>query len=142
MARIEEAARELSGELVRDARAQERLTWMEIGKAFGSAVISAYGSREVGAAACECGPGRGHHVAANSHVIEAIGNQAPKDSPALYPAVKTGADRLIAADQKTGRTSKPGIFAGGDIVNGPATVVQAIADGKVAAESIMKFLKK
>ena len=45
----------------------------EIGKAFGSPVISAYGSREVGAAACECGPGRGHHVAANSHVIEAIG---------------------------------------------------------------------
>jgi phenylacetate-CoA ligase len=44
----------------------------EIGKAFGSMVISAYGSREVGAAACECGPDRGHHVAAQSHVIEAI----------------------------------------------------------------------
>lgn len=73
-------------------------------------------------------------------VIEAIGNQAPKESPALYPAVKTNADRLIAADKKTGRTSKPGIFAGGDIVNGPGTVVQAIADGKAAAESIMKFL--
>ena len=41
MARIEEAARELSGELVRDARAQERLTWTEIGKAFGITMQSA-----------------------------------------------------------------------------------------------------
>lgn len=41
MARIEEAARELSGELVRDARAQDRLTWMEIGKAFGITMQSA-----------------------------------------------------------------------------------------------------
>ena len=41
MARIEEAARELCGELVRDARAQDRLTWMEIGKAFGITMQSA-----------------------------------------------------------------------------------------------------
>jgi phenylacetate-coenzyme A ligase PaaK-like adenylate-forming protein len=44
-----------------------------IGRAFGAPVISAYGSREVGAAACECGPDRGHHIADQSHVIEAIG---------------------------------------------------------------------
>ena len=41
MARIEEAARELCGELVRDARAQDRLTWTEIGKTFGITMQSA-----------------------------------------------------------------------------------------------------
>ena len=75
-------------------------------------------------------------------VIEAIGNQASKESSTWYPGVKTGSDLLILADEKTGKTSKPGIFAGGDIVNGPATVVEAISDGKKAAESIMKFLRK
>ena len=51
-----------------------------IGQAFGAPVISAYGSREVGAAACECGPDRGHHIAAQSHVIEAIG---PDERPVM-----------------------------------------------------------
>jgi phenylacetate-CoA ligase len=51
-----------------------------ISKAFGAPVISAYGSREVGAAACECGPDRGHHIAAQSHLIEAIG---PDERPVM-----------------------------------------------------------
>ncbi len=41
MARVEEAARELCGELVRDSRAQERLTWAVVGKAFGITMQSA-----------------------------------------------------------------------------------------------------
>ena len=41
MARIEEEARELSAELVRDARSQHRLTWSEIGVAFGITMQSA-----------------------------------------------------------------------------------------------------
>jgi phenylacetate-CoA ligase len=44
----------------------------EIERAFRAPVISAYGSREVGAAACECGSGDGHHLAAQSHVVEVI----------------------------------------------------------------------
>jgi len=44
-----------------------------IEKAFRAPVFSAYGSREIGAAACECGTGEGHHLAAQSHVVEAIG---------------------------------------------------------------------
>jgi NADH-quinone oxidoreductase subunit F len=43
-------------------------------------------------------------------------------------------------DDKTMMTSIDGVFAGGDIVRGPDTVIQAIADGKKAAESIDKFL--
>ena len=49
-----------------------------IEKAFRAPVISAYGSREIGAAACECGTGEGHHLAAQSHVVESIGlNERP-----------------------------------------------------------------
>jgi NADPH-dependent glutamate synthase beta subunit-like oxidoreductase len=38
-------------------------------------------------------------------------------------------------------TSREGVFAGGDIVNGGDTVVQAVAEGKKAAEGIINYLK-
>ena len=41
MARVEEAARDLCGDLVRDARAQQRLTWSQVGDAFGMTTQSA-----------------------------------------------------------------------------------------------------
>ena len=75
-------------------------------------------------------------------VIEAIGNKAPDDSPDWYPNVKVDAKKLIKADPETGKTSVAGIFAGGDIVRGPALVVQAVQDGKVAAQAIKKYLGK
>jgi NADH-quinone oxidoreductase subunit F len=37
-------------------------------------------------------------------------------------------------------TSRPGTFAGGDAVRGPSTAIEAIADGKIAAESIHHYL--
>jgi NADPH-dependent glutamate synthase beta subunit-like oxidoreductase len=75
-------------------------------------------------------------------VIEAIGNKAPDDSPAWYPGVDVDGKKLIKIDSDTGQTSVPGIFAGGDIVRGPALVVQAVQDGKVAARAIKEFLAK
>lgn len=47
---------------------------------------------------------------------------------------------LLAADKETCRTADPRIFAGGDCVTGPASVVEAIAQGRQAAISIDKFL--
>jgi glutamate synthase (NADPH/NADH) small chain len=47
----------------------------------------------------------------------------------------------IVADEETGRTSKKGVFAGGDIVTGAATVILAMGAGKKAAESIDQYLK-
>lgn len=47
-------------------------------------------------------------------------------------------DRIIVEDCQT---SIPGVFAGGDIVTGAATVIQAMGAGKRAAESIDKFIK-
>ena len=75
-------------------------------------------------------------------VIEAIGNIAPEKSPEWYPNVDVDGKKLIKADPETGKTSVDGIFAGGDIVRGPALVVQAVQDGKVAARSIKEYLAK
>ncbi|HUU07916.1 MAG TPA: FAD-dependent oxidoreductase [Dehalococcoidales bacterium] len=47
----------------------------------------------------------------------------------------------IVVDAPTGQTSLPGVFAGGDCVSGPATLVEAIAAGNKAARSIDRYLK-
>lgn len=73
-------------------------------------------------------------------VIEAIGNRPAPDSPKWYPRVKLAGNGLIRVNPRTGRTSARGIFAGGDIVRGPALVVQAVADGKTAARAIRRYL--
>ncbi len=75
-------------------------------------------------------------------VIEAIGNQAVPESPNWYPGVKTDGKHLIQADPETGETSVKGIFAGGDIVRGPSLVVNAVRDGKVAAQAIQQYLNQ
>jgi NADPH-dependent glutamate synthase beta subunit-like oxidoreductase len=75
-------------------------------------------------------------------VIEAIGNKAPEESSEWYPNVKVDGKKLIQVDPETGKTSVGGIFAGGDIVRGPALVVQAVQDGKVAARAIKEYLAK
>ncbi len=48
----------------------------------------------------------------------------------------------VDIDGKTAQTSESGIFAGGDCVTGPATVIQAVAAGRHAAEAIDSFLQK
>lgn len=74
-------------------------------------------------------------------IIEAIGNEAETDLYKLYPNVAIDKNNLIKTDAEK-KTSVPGIFAGGDIVSGPALVVTAVNDGKLAAESIIKYLNK
>ncbi|MBN1625175.1 MAG: FAD-dependent oxidoreductase, partial [Deltaproteobacteria bacterium] len=46
----------------------------------------------------------------------------------------------IDIDEETGKTSKKGVWAGGDIVTGSATVILAMGAGRVASESIHKYL--
>ena len=75
-------------------------------------------------------------------VIEAIGNIAPEDSPRWYPGVKVDDRNLVKINRKTGKTNRKGIYAGGDIVRGPALVVQAVNDGKIAAAAIKQYLDK
>ena len=73
-------------------------------------------------------------------VVEAIGNKAVDDSPEWYPRVKVDRRKLIEVNPETGETSVKGIFAGGDIVRGPALVVEAVQDGKKAAVAIREYL--
>ena len=47
---------------------------------------------------------------------------------------------LVAIDEKTYMTSRKGVYAGGDMTSGPATVVKAIAAGHGAANAINKDL--
>ncbi|MFA9454692.1 MAG: FAD-dependent oxidoreductase, partial [Candidatus Aminicenantaceae bacterium] len=47
----------------------------------------------------------------------------------------------LEVDAETMATNLPGIFAGGDVVTGPATVLEAMGQGKIAAESIDRFLR-
>ena len=46
----------------------------------------------------------------------------------------------IIADEKTGKTSKKGVWAGGDIVTGQATVILAMGAGRIASDSIHDYL--
>lgn len=73
-------------------------------------------------------------------VVEAIGNKAVDDSPQWYPGIEVNDKKLIQADADTGATTVAGIFAGGDIVRGPALVVNAVQDGKNAAKAIINSL--
>jgi len=47
----------------------------------------------------------------------------------------------VVADEETGATSKCGVFAGGDVVTGAATVISAMGAGKKAAKAINEYLK-
>jgi NADH-quinone oxidoreductase subunit F len=72
-------------------------------------------------------------------VIEAIG-QRP-DTSFIKDGVKVGKGGTIVADPRTLATDKPGIFAGGDAVTGPKTVIWAVAAGQRAATSIKRYLQ-
>lgn len=48
----------------------------------------------------------------------------------------------IVVDELTGKTSKDGVFAGGDAVTGAATVILAMGAGKDAAKAIDDYIKQ
>ncbi|HUU28914.1 MAG TPA: NADPH-dependent glutamate synthase [archaeon] len=73
-------------------------------------------------------------------VIIAIGNAPNPLIPQSAPDLNTGRHGTITADPKTGATSKPGVFAGGDIVTGAATVILAMGAGRIAARAIHEYL--
>lgn len=75
-------------------------------------------------------------------VITAIGSGPDPKLKELLPRVKFSPRGLILADRKTQATAVRGLYAGGDIVRGPALAVEAVADGKRAAESIIKSVRR
>jgi len=74
--------------------------------------------------------------------IEAIGQGANKVLLSTFPELELNEKGYIKADPQTGETSVPGVFAGGDIVTGAATVILAMGAGKDAAAAINRYVEE
>jgi len=72
-------------------------------------------------------------------VLVAIGQSPNPLVPMTTPDMKVTKWGTVAVDED-GRTSKKGVFAGGDIASGAATVILAMGDGKRAAKAMHKFM--
>ncbi len=75
-----------------------------------------------------------------SVAVMAIGTTANPLIQSTTPGLKTNKKNYIEADATTQRTSRKGVFAGGDIVTGAATVILAMGAGRRAAKSIHDYL--
>ncbi|SES62842.1 NADPH-dependent glutamate synthase [Anaerobranca gottschalkii] len=74
-------------------------------------------------------------------VIIAVGQGPNPLIPRSTPSLETSKWGNIIADEMTGKTSMEGVFAGGDVVTGAATVIKAMGAGKNAAIAIDQYLK-
>jgi glutamate synthase (NADPH/NADH) small chain len=74
-------------------------------------------------------------------VVVAIGNRANPLLTSTCPDLKLNKQGNILVGDN-GMTNIPGVFAGGDIVRGAATVILAMGDGKRAAHAIDNYLKR
>jgi glutamate synthase (NADPH/NADH) small chain len=74
-------------------------------------------------------------------VVVAIGTRANPLLTATCPELNLNKNGNIVVDEK-GMTNLPGVFAGGDIVRGAATVILAMGDGKRAAKAMDDYLQK
>ncbi len=76
-----------------------------------------------------------------SVAVIAIGTSANPIVQSTTPGLNTNKRGYIQADETTQRTSRKGVFAGGDIVTGSATVILAMGAGRRAAKGIDEYLK-
>lgn len=74
--------------------------------------------------------------------IIALGTVANPLVPSTTSDLATDKRGYILADEETLQTSKPGVFAGGDIVTGSATVILAMGAGRKAAAAIHDYLSQ
>ncbi|KPV62016.1 MAG: Sulfide dehydrogenase subunit alpha precursor [Candidatus Bathyarchaeota archaeon BA2] len=73
-------------------------------------------------------------------VVVAIGQTPNPIIQRTTKGLKTTRWGTIIVNEKTGKTSKKGVYAGGDVVSGAATVISAMGAGKRAARSIHRYL--
>jgi len=73
-------------------------------------------------------------------VIIAIGQTPNPIIQRTTKELKTTKWGTIVVNEKTGKTARKGVYAGGDVVSGAATVISAMGAGKKAARSIHKYL--
>jgi glutamate synthase (NADPH/NADH) small chain len=75
-------------------------------------------------------------------VIVAIGNSPNPLVPQTTPKIQTSKHGTIITNEETMQTTMEGVFAGGDIVSGAATVISAMGHGKKAARGMHQFLTR
>ena len=73
-------------------------------------------------------------------LVMAVGSKSNPLIAKTTPGLDVTSRNLIVADERTCATSKPGVFAGGDVVIGAATVILAMGAGKRAAAGIAAYL--
>ncbi len=73
-------------------------------------------------------------------VVYALGTSANPVIAQSTPGLKVNRWGYIETDEDTGMTSVPGVFAGGDIVTGAATVILAMGAGRRAARGMLRYL--
>jgi len=73
-------------------------------------------------------------------VISALGFGVNPLIASTTPDLKADKWGVLAADKETGRTTKRGVFAGGDAITGGATVILAMGQAKIAAVAMHEFL--
>jgi heterodisulfide reductase subunit A-like polyferredoxin len=78
---------------------------------------------------------------ATDHVIPAIGQAPDFDLLGNDHDLEVSKWNLLTVNVETLQTHRPGIFAGGDVITGPATVIEAVAAGKRAAKYIAEYLQ-
>lgn len=86
-------------------------------------------------------PGSEFEVLADE-VIEAIGQGANRILIDTFPELAINSRGYISTDENSCATNVPGVFAGGDIVTGAATVILAMGAGKLAAQEIDTYIQK
>lgn len=75
-------------------------------------------------------------------VVVAVGTMTNPIVPATTPGLETNRWGYIVTKDASGRTSREGVYAGGDIVTGSATVILAMGAGKQAARAIHEYLSR
>ena len=75
-------------------------------------------------------------------VVVAVGNGANPLVAATTPGLDVDAKGRVIVDPATRMTSMPGVFAGGDIVLGAATVILAMGEGRAAAKGIVDWVNR
>jgi dihydropyrimidine dehydrogenase (NAD+) subunit PreT len=82
-------------------------------------------------------PGTEHDIPCDM-VALAIGQSKLRDVAKQLPGVELDKRGCVACDPKNGQTGNAKVFAGGDCINGGKEVVNAVADGRNAARTLLE----
>lgn len=80
------------------------------------------------------------HILPCDYVIVAIGQQVDRDTILARDGVEIDRKGCVVVNPDTMETTRPGVFAGGDCVLGPVTLIQAMAQGATAGHSMTQYL--